>query len=600
MQRIDPRIIGLTGSPAQVERAAENYGVGIRQVQGSVEHSSMWYLLDGQARVRRVYAHSTPAHELVADLRRLSPDERRTMNPTPSHRGLQRLRHLGIGARLVLGFGLVCLLIVVMAANAAWQSSKLQRQFAHALNDGVSVLARLQALSVDVSDVGLAARDSILASEPAVAQTALERIETGRGRIGEAIEKLNQQLGDEQKALAEELGNHSSSVLVVLVRLSRLQRAQQVEPAKALLFTQLQPKMDAFAKGIDKAQLLQLQALEKLRAESNGRTMMAIWTTAAMAAAALLISGVLAFMITRSITRPVDDTVRVAEAIAAGDLTAHLAIRRDDELGRLQQAVLAMQQQLRELVGGIGGLADQVAMASGEIADGSQDLSRRTDETAGSLQQTAGAIEELTDTVQRSVDAAQTANKMVNAAATTAERGGQAMAQIVGRMGEIATASNRIGDITGVIDGIAFQTNILALNAAVEAARAGAHGKGFAVVAAEVRSLAQRAAQAAHEIKGLIQTSTETVQSGQKLVKDAGVTMQDIVAGVARATAMVDEICKAAGTQSTGLGEVNQSVTRLDEMTQQNAALVEQSAASAEGLRDQARELQSLVKRFKV
>ena len=242
-------------------------------------------------------------------------------------------------------------------------------------------------------------------------------------------------------------------------------------------------------------------------------------------------------MITRSITRPVDDTVRVAEAIAAGDLTAPLAIRRDDELGRLQQAVLAMQQQLHELVGGIGGLADQVAMASGEIADGSQDLSRRTDETAGSLQQTAGAIDELTDTVKRSVDAAHTANQMVNAAATTAERGGQAMAQIVGRMGEIAAASNRIGDITGVIDGIAFQTNILALNAAVEAARAGAHGKGFAVVAAEVRSLAQRAAQAAHEIKGLIQTSTETVQSGQKLVKDAGVTMQDIVAGVARATA---------------------------------------------------------------
>ena len=189
---------------------------------------------------------------------------------------------------------------------------------------------------------------------------------------------------------------------------------------------------------------------------------------------------------------------------------------------------------------------------------------------------------------------------MVNAAAGTAQRGGDAVSQIVQRMGEIAAASGKIGDITGVIDGIAFQTNILALNAAVEAARAGAHGKGFAVVAAEVRSLAQRAAQAAHEIKGLIQASTSTVESGQHLVKDAGVTMRDIVSGVARATAMVDEICKAAGTQSQGLGEVNQSVTRLDEMTQQNAALVEQSAASAESLRDQARELQSLVKRFKL
>ena len=219
VQRIHPRIIGLTGSPAQIERAAEHYGVGIRQVQ----------------RQRRAQLDVVPARRPGARAPRLctqhagaraggrpappEPDERRTMNPTPSHRGLQRLRHLGIGARLALGFGLVCLLIVVMAANAAWQSSKLQRQFAHALNDGVSVLTRLQALSVDVSDVGLAARDSILASEPAVAQAALERIEAGRGRIGEAIEKLNRQLGDEQKALAEELGNHSSSVLVVLVQL---------------------------------------------------------------------------------------------------------------------------------------------------------------------------------------------------------------------------------------------------------------------------------------------------------------------------------------------------------------------------------------------
>ncbi len=501
------------------------------------------------------------------------------MNPTPSHRGLQRLRHLGIGARLVLGFGLVCLLIVVMAANAAWQSSKLQRQFAHALNDGVSVLARLQALSVDVSDVGLAARDSILASEPAVAQTALERIEAGRGRIGEAIEKLNQQLGDEQKALAEELGNHSSSVLVVLVRLSRLQRAQQVEPAKALLFTQLQPKMDAFAKGIDKAQLLQLQALEKLRAESSGRTMMAIWTTAAMAAAALLISGVLAFMITRSITRPVDDTVRVAEAIAAGDLTAHLAIRRDDELGRLQQAVLAMQQQLRELVGGIGGLADQVAMASGEIADGSQDLSRRTDETAGSLQQTAGAIEELTDTVKRSVDAAQTGQqdgRRRRDHRRTRRSGDGADRRPHGRdrHGEQPHRRHHRRDRRHRVPDQHPGAQRRGRGRARRRPRQGlCGGGGRGALAGAARR------QAAHEIKGLIQTSTETVQSGQKLVKDAGVTMQDIVAGVARATAMVDEICKAAGTQSAGLGEVNQSVTRLDEMTQQNAALVEQSAA---------------------
>jgi methyl-accepting chemotaxis protein len=511
-----------------------------------------------------------------------------------------RRRHLGVGARLGLGFALVCLLLVAMAGNAIWQAVSMQRQFSHALDDRVTVLTQLQALSTEVSGVNLAARDSILAVDPTVAQAALERIEVGRGRIGDAIENLQKQLGAENKVLAEELGNQSSSVLVVLLKLSRLQRAQQGEAAKALLFNALLPKMDAFTKGIDKAQLAQLDGLADTRSQSAARSVTARWATVALVVVALLISGLMAWRITRSITRPVDDTVRVAEAIAAGDLTPSLEVGRDDELGRLQLAVLAMQRQLHDLAGGICRLADQLASASGEIADGSLHLSRRTEETAGSLQQTAGAIEQLSATVRRSVDAARTANDMVNSTASIAQRGGQAVNEVVLRMGEIAAASGRIADITGVIDGIAFQTNILALNAAVEAARAGAHGKGFAVVATEVRALAQRSTQAAREIKELIGASAKTVESGERLVKDAGVTMNDIVDGVARATSMVDEICKAATSQSHGLGEVNQSVTRLDEMTQQNAALVEQSAASAEDLRAQARELQALVKRFKL
>jgi len=511
-----------------------------------------------------------------------------------------RRRHLGVGARLGLGFGVVCLLIVAMAGNTMWQAISMQRQFAHALDDRVTVLTQLQALSTEVSGVNLAARDSILAVDPTVAQAALERIEVGRGRIGDAIENLQQQLGADNKALAEELGNQSSGVLVVLLKLSRLQRAQQGEAAKALLFSVLLPKMDAFTKGIDKAQLAQLNGLADTRSQSAARSVAARWVTAAMVLAALLISGVMAWRITRSITRPVLDTVRMAEAIAAGDLTASLVVKRDDELGRLQLAVLAMQRQLNELAGGICRLADQLASASGEIADGSVHLSQRTDETASSLQQTAAAIEQLSATVQRSVESARTANHMVSSTASIAQRGGQAVNEVVQRMGEIAAASGRIADITGVIDGIAFQTNILALNAAVEAARAGTHGRGFAVVATEVRALAQRATQSAREIKELIGASAKTVESGERLVKDAGATMKDIVDGVARATSMVDEICKAATSQSHGLGEVNQSVIRLDEMTQQNAALVQQSAASADGLRSQARELQALVKRFKL
>jgi len=511
-----------------------------------------------------------------------------------------RRRRLGVGARLGSGFGLVCLLLVAMAGNAIWQAVSMQRQFAQALDGRVTVLTQLQALSSEVSGVSLAARDSILAVDPGVAQAALERIEAGRGRIGDAIEKLQTQLGADNKVLAEELGNHSSGVLVMLLKLSRLQRAQQGDAAKALLFGALVPKMEAFTKGIDQAQSVQIAGLADTRSQSAAFSVMARWVTVAMVVVALLISGLMAWRITRSITRPVDDTVRMAEAIAAGDLTATLVVERDDELGRLQLAVLAMQRQLNELAGGICRLADQLATASGEIADGSLHLSQRTEETAGSLQQTASAIAQLSATVQRSVEAARTANQMVNSTASTAQRGGQAVNEVVRRMGEIAAASGRIADITGVIDGIAFQTNILALNAAVEAARAGAHGKGFAVVATEVRALAQRATQAAREIKELIDASAKTVESGERLVKDAGATMNDIVDGVARATSMVDEICKAATSQSQGLGEVNQSVTRLDEMTQQNAALVQQSAASADGLRSQAHELQALVKRFKL
>ena len=323
-----------------------------------------------------------------------------------------RRRHLGVGARLGLGFGVVSLLIVVLAGNSIWQAASMQRQFAHALDNRVTVLTQLQALSGEVSGVNLAARDSILATEPAMAQAALERIETGRGRIGEAIERLQQQLGPDNKVLAEELSNHSSSVLVVLLKLTRLQRAQQSDAAKALLFSALLPKMDAFAKGIEKAQLAELNGLADTRSQSASRSAVARWVTTAVALAALLISGLMAWRITRSITRPVDDTVRVAEAIAAGDLTASLMVERDDELGRLQLAVLAMQRQLHELAGGICRLADQLAGASGEIADGSQDLSQRTEETASSLQQTAAAMEQLTATVRSSVDAARTANEL--------------------------------------------------------------------------------------------------------------------------------------------------------------------------------------------
>jgi methyl-accepting chemotaxis protein len=505
-----------------------------------------------------------------------------------------------IGARLAAGFAGVLAVMVAMSVHGLWQMHRQQQRFVEAIDVRVQLLTQLQALSAEIGAVTLAARDALLQTEPEPAKAALDRIEAGRTRIGSLIEGLQAHNGPSGKPLAEELGTHSTSVLVALLKFSRQQRAQQADAAKTLLYGALQPKLQALAQATEQAVQHELQALQTGRNEAQAHAVVARRVTLALLAGALALAGLVAWAITRGITVPVGETIHLAEAIAAGDLSTDLRQTRDDEIGRLQQALLAMQQRLRELVAGIRTLADQLASASGEIADGSNDLSRRTETAAGSLQQTAASLEQLAQTVSQSVDTARAATEMVGNAAGTARRGGDTVDQVIARMGEISAASGQIAEITGVIDGIAFQTNILALNAAVEAARAGEHGKGFAVVASEVRALAQRAAQAAREIKSLIGASTEKVAAGERLVKDAGTTMREIVDGVARATAMVDEICRAAGSQSQGIGEVNASVAHLDDMTQKNAALVEQSAAAAEGLRDQAHSLQAMVQRFKL
>ena len=259
-----------------------------------------------------------------------------------------------------------------------------------------------------------------------------------------------------------------------------------------------------------------------------------------------------------------------------------------------------MQAALRHMVGQVRVSTDSISNASAEIATGNQDLSSRTEQTAANLQQAASSMEQLTGTVKQSADSARQANQLAASAAEVAARGGNVVSRVVATMDDINASSKKIADIIGVIDGIAFQTNILALNAAVEAARAGEQGRGFAVVAGEVRSLAQRSAEAAKEIKALIGASVDKVESGSKLVADAGQTMQEIVGSVQRVTDIIGEITAAASEQSDGIGQVNTSVTQLDKMTQQNAALVEESAAAAESLKDQAQKLAAVVGTFRL
>jgi methyl-accepting chemotaxis protein len=302
----------------------------------------------------------------------------------------------------------------------------------------------------------------------------------------------------------------------------------------------------------------------------------------------------------QSICRPLDQAQRLATAITQGDLTQSIAIDGKDELSRLVQALGGMQEALARIVGEVRRSADGIGTASAQIASGNQDLSTRTEQAASSLQQTASSMEQINGTVRQSADAARQASQMAVANAEVAARGGQVVGQVVTSMEEINQSSRKIGDIIGVIDGIAFQTNILALNAAVEAARAGEQGRGFAVVAAEVRNLAQRSAEAAKEIKTLIGNSVDKVDMGSRLVAEAGSTISEIVANADKVSAFISDITTAANEQSSGMGQVSGAVSQLDQMTQQNAALVEESAAAAESLKDQAARLADVVRVFRL
>jgi methyl-accepting chemotaxis protein-1 (serine sensor receptor) len=314
----------------------------------------------------------------------------------------------------------------------------------------------------------------------------------------------------------------------------------------------------------------------------------------------LLIAGAVGAWTIKAISAPLNEAVRVARSVASGDLTQHINVRSTDETGQLLQALKDMNESLVSTIGQVRHGTETISVASREIATGNADLSARTESQASSLEETASSMEELTSTVKQNAENARQANQLVVSASDVAMRGGQVVGQVVETMGSIKESSRKIVDIIGVIDGIAFQTNILALNAAVEAARAGEQGRGFAVVAAEVRNLAQRSAGAAKEIKALISDSVEKVDAGSKLVDEAGKTMDEIVTSVKHVADIMNEITAASEEQSNGIEQVNQAINQMDEMTQQNAALVEQAAAAADSMQTQAGTLSQAVSVFKL
>ena len=367
---------------------------------------------------------------------------------------------------------------------------------------------------------------------------------------------------------------------------------------KAMLQSQVLPAATAYLAAQQAYVDLQRARSSGVRASSGEEQLR--WAYATAGGLALLLVGLSlgTVALVRSVCGPLHQLADAARRIGEGDLKAPIAVGRDDEIGAVQRSLLSMRDALRDIVGQVKQSTESIQVASSEVAMGNADLSQRTEQTAASLQQAASALEQVTGNVRQSAEAAAQVFQLAASASSVAQRGGEVVNQVVSTMDGIHQASKRIADIIGTIDGIAFQTNILALNAAVEAARAGEQGRGFAVVASEVRSLAQRSAEAAREIKGLIGTSVAQVATGARLVKDAGSTMGEIVASVQRVTDVIGEITAASSEQSTGLAQVNGAVAGLDRMTQQNAALVEQSAAAAECLRDQAQRLASVVDVF--
>ena len=340
--------------------------------------------------------------------------------------------------------------------------------------------------------------------------------------------------------------------------------------------------------------------VQKSVAEQQGVSNQTKWLFALAVLITVVVVVPLTLLNLHSICKPLDQAQRLAKAIAGGDLSQSIRTEGRDEVADLLRALDEMQRGLGTLVAQVRDASGNIATASQEIATGNQDLSHRTEQTASNAQAAVSSLSEITATVQQTASSSQMANQLAASASTTATRGGSVVAQAVSSMHEISASSRKIGDIIGLIDSIAFQTNILALNAAVEAARAGEQGRGFAVVASEVRSLAQRSAAAASDIKVLIQSSVTAVDGGVRHVEDAGTAMKDIVSSVQRVGDIIGEITAAASEQSAGIGQVNQSVGEIDRMTQQNAALVEESAAAAESLREQAARLSKVVQQFRL
>jgi methyl-accepting chemotaxis protein len=511
------------------------------------------------------------------------------------------MKNLKIGARLGIGFAMVLMLTGLMTGIGIWRLQAVA-QATHDMTQQPLAKERMMSDWYRIVDTGVRRTMAIAKSaDPSLGPFFAPDAAGPLKQTAELRKKVEPLMtSDAEKSLFQEIAKSQKVYLSSRDAVMKAKEAGNQDEANRILEQTFIPNSKSYLGLMEKMVNLQRTGIDGIAGDISSIYKTSRDLLIGLGGFVILLGAACAWWLTVGITRPLNKAVQITRTVASGDLTSHIEVTATDETGQLLQALKDMNDNLMRMVSEVRNGTETIATASTQIASGNEDLSSRTEEQASSLEETASSMEELTSTVRQNADNARQANQLAVSASDVAAKGGTVVSHVVETMGSINASSQKIVDIIGVIDGIAFQTNILALNAAVEAARAGEQGRGFAVVAAEVRNLAQRSAAAAKEIKTLIGDSVEKVGAGSKLVKEAGTTMTEVVDSVKRVTDIMAEIMAASQEQSAGIEQVNKAIGQMDHVTQQNAALVEEAAAAAASMQEQARSLAQVVSVFKV
>ncbi len=511
------------------------------------------------------------------------------------------LKHLNIGKRLAIGFALTLTMAVLIASAGIW---RLQHVAAGTQTILAQPLAKERMITEWYTQIFSAVRRTaaiVKSSDPALGPYFKEDAALSAKVSAELVAQIEPLIaGPEETALFAKISEQRKLYSKARDSAVKAKADGDQDLATKILEESFTPTAKAYQEAVQQLVAMQRNHITGMTQDIQATARFGTTLIAVLTACSVLLGALASWLLTRGIVRPIREAVELAETVASGDLTRRIESSARDETGALLRALGHMNDSLVNIVGQVRSGTETISGASGEIAAGNLDLSARTEQQASALEQTAASMEELTGTVRQNADNARQANQLAQTASSVAVDGGAVVSQVISTMGSINASSRKIVDIIGVIDGIAFQTNILALNAAVEAARAGEQGRGFAVVASEVRTLAQRSAAAAKEIKTLIGDSVGKVDAGTKLVDQAGATMEQVVESIRRVTDIMAEITHASTEQTGGIEQVNAAIGQMDEATQQNAALVEEAAAAAGAMREQAAKLAEVVGVFKV